>query len=90
VLERKTGTNLNDYIQKNICQPLGLENVNMFPTKSMKDNLAYMHFRYPDGKLVPRDHLHRHALVVSTPEDIKDTFNSGGAGMFARPREYAR
>ncbi|KAH8646179.1 beta-lactamase [Xylariales sp. PMI_506] len=90
VLERKTGSSLNDYIQKNICQPLGLDNLNMFPTPSMKKNLAYMHYRRPDGVLVPRDHLHRHALVISTEEEIASCFNSGGAGVFAKPQEYAR
>ncbi|KAI1380795.1 beta-lactamase/transpeptidase-like protein [Hypoxylon crocopeplum] len=90
VLERKTGTSLNDYIQKNICQPLGLENVNMLPTQAMKDKLAYMHQRVQDGKLIPRDHLLRRPLVVSTPEEIAGLFHSGGAGLFAKPQEYAR
>ncbi|KAI1662591.1 beta-lactamase family protein [Daldinia decipiens] len=90
VLQRKTGLTLNEYIQKNICQPLGLGNVNMIPTQSMKDNLAYMHQRLHDGKLIPRDHLLRRPLLVSTPQEIADTFNSGGAGLFAKPQEYTR
>ncbi|KAI1466078.1 beta-lactamase family protein [Daldinia caldariorum] len=90
VLQRKTGLSLNEYIQKNICEPLGLKNVNMIPTQSMKDNLAYMHQRLHDGKLIPRDHLLRRPLVVETPAEIADTFNSGGAGLFAKPQEYAR
>ncbi|KAI0851311.1 beta-lactamase family protein [Daldinia vernicosa] len=90
VLQRKTGLTLNEYIQKNICQPLGLENINMIPTQSMKDNLAHMHQRLHDGKLIPRDHLLRRPLIVSTPQEIADTFNSGGAGLFAKPQEYTR
>jgi CubicO group peptidase (beta-lactamase class C family) len=90
VLERQTGLSLNDYIQKNICQPLGLDNLNMFPTPSMKKNLAYMHQKLPDGRLITRDHLHRRPLVVSTQEEIDGCFNSGGAGMFAKPQEYTR
>ncbi|KAF6829276.1 beta-lactamase [Colletotrichum plurivorum] len=88
-LERATNTTLNAYIQENICQPLGLKNVNMFPTPSMKENLAFMHYKRPDGTVIPRDHpLHR-PLIVQTDEEITSCFNSGGAGLFAKPQEYA-
>nr|XP_036586312.1 beta-lactamase family protein [Colletotrichum truncatum]KAF6796719.1 beta-lactamase family protein [Colletotrichum truncatum] len=89
-LERATGTTLNEYIQKNICQPLGLKNVNMFPTPSMKDHLAYMHYKKPDGKIITRDHPNHRPLVVQSEEEVAGTFNSGGAGLFAKPQEYAR
>jgi hypothetical protein len=66
--------------------------MNMIPTPAMQSELAYMHYRYPDGKLVPRDHLHRKALVLDTEIDkeVQNFFNSGGAGMFANPLEYCR
>lgn len=47
VLERATGVRLNDWIQNNIMQPLGLKSVNMSPTSDMKKNLAYMHQKWP-------------------------------------------
>jgi len=81
---------LNDYIQKNICGPLGLENVNMVPTQSMKDKLVHMHFRDASGKIGPRDHVIRRPLTASTPEEKAALFNSGGGGLFAKPQEYAR
>ncbi|KAI2473173.1 beta-lactamase family protein [Annulohypoxylon bovei var. microspora] len=90
VLQRKTGLTLNDYVQKNICQPLGLQNVNMLPTQSMKDKIAYMHSRGQDGKIYPRDHLYRRPLIASTPEETASIFCSGGAGLFAKPQEYTR
>ncbi|KAK2616242.1 hypothetical protein QQS21_000877 [Conoideocrella luteorostrata] len=90
VLERATGTKLNDYIQAHICRPLGLENMNMFPTDEMKKHLAYMNQRAPDGKLAHRDHLHRRPLTAITTEQKRAILNSGGAGMFAKPQEYAR
>ncbi|KAL7623282.1 hypothetical protein AAE478_006963 [Parahypoxylon ruwenzoriense] len=90
VLERKTGTRLNDYIQENICKPLGLENVNMIPTQAMKEKLAYMNSREKDGNFIPRDHVYRRPLIVETPEEIAATFHSGGGGLFAKPQEYAR
>ncbi|KAI1408495.1 beta-lactamase/transpeptidase-like protein [Hypoxylon sp. FL1857] len=90
VLERKTGLSLNDYIQKNICQPLGLENLTFLPTQSMKDSLAITHQREHDGKLRPRDPVYRRPLVASTPEEIAGIFHSGGGGMFAKPQDYTR
>ncbi|OLN97850.1 Acyltransferase LovD 3 [Colletotrichum chlorophyti] len=89
-LERVTKMSLNDYIQTNICQPLGLQNVTMFPTPTMKAQLAYMHHKRPDGHIVPREHpLHR-PLIAQSDDDIRGCFNSGGAGIFAKPQEYTR
>lgn len=90
LLERTAGVTLNEYIQTNICAPLGLENVDMVPTKAMRERLAHMHQREKDGKLTPRDHLNRRALVVETPEEVAGLFHSGGAGLFAKPQEYTR
>jgi CubicO group peptidase (beta-lactamase class C family) len=89
-VERATGLSLDQYFQKNIFKPLGLENISMFPTKQMKENLAYMNARAPDGQLSPRDHLLHRPLVAETEHDIKSCVNSGGAGCFAKPREYCQ
>ncbi|RFU81098.1 hypothetical protein TARUN_1107 [Trichoderma arundinaceum] len=91
-VERATGLTLNTYLQKNILQPLGIQDMSMFPNKDMRNRLAYMHTRDPDGTIRPRDHLLRIPLVVD-PDDESETrlvFNSGGAGMFARPQEYCK
>ena len=92
VLERATGVKLNDWIQKNIMQPLGLKNVNMLPTAEMKKNLAYMHQRWPEnhGKAEERDHVYREPILAETEEDRKRIFHSGGAGAYAQPREYVQ
>jgi len=92
VLERATKTTLNAYLQKNVLQPLGLKNMNMIPTHEMRAKLAYMHSRDKDGVLSPRDHLLRLPLVVDPDDEaeVARVFNSGGAGMFAKPQEYAR
>ena len=83
---------LNGYFQEHIFKPMGIQNINMFPTKHMKENLAYMHARSADGKLNinPNGHLNRRPLWVETEEDIKRTFNQGGAGCFAKPAEYCQ
>ncbi|PSK50382.1 hypothetical protein B9Z65_326 [Elsinoe australis] len=87
--ERVTGTPLNDLLQTNIFQPLGLQNINMFPTQSMKQNLASMHQRWPGTTaLHERDHPWRKPLLSNTPEARKLVLNSGGAGCYAKPTEY--
>lgn len=91
VLERATGTKLNDWIQQHIMAPLGLKNINMFPTDDMKKNLAYMHQRWP-GKpdAEERDHMYREPIVAATEHEKKHVFHSGGAGCFAKPAEYVQ
>jgi len=88
-LERKTGMSLNDYCLKNIYEPLGLKNITMFPNEDMKKRLASMHQRNQDGSLVERDHLLLKPLKASSNE-IGGILNSGGAGAFATPSDYAQ
>jgi len=91
LLERATGTKLNDHIQQGIMQPLGLKNVNMFPTPEMKQNLAFMHQRWPGSTdCEERDHIYREPILAETQEDRDRLFNSGGAGGFAKPTEYVQ
>lgn len=82
---------LNDYMIKNIFEPLGIKNINMLPTKEMREKLVDMNVRKPDGTLTFRDtHLLSKAFRVETPEEIATYFFSGGAGCFAKPSEYCR
>lgn len=69
---------------------MGITEMSMIPTKSMRSRVAYMHHREHDGSLRHRDHLLRVPLVVDLENraQIDQIFNSGGAGMFARPQEY--
>lgn len=89
-MQRATGLSLNDYLQKNVFQPLGIKDMSMIPNHDMRRRLAYMNFRSPDGALRPRDHLLRAPLVVDPDNkaEVDRVFNSGGAGMFAKPQEY--
>lgn len=58
------------------------------PSKDLKAKIAFMHQRTPDGVLHPRNHLLRAPLAVTGEEEASRVFNSGGAGIFARPQEY--
>jgi CubicO group peptidase (beta-lactamase class C family) len=91
VLERATGVRLNDWIQKNIMQPLGIKNVNMLPTAEMKKELAYMHQKWPGGdKSEERDHIYREPIIAESESDKEKIFHSGGAGCYAKPAEYVQ
>lgn len=89
-LERAIGMSLNDYLQKHVLQPLGIKEVTMFPNYDMRSRLAYMHSRSPDGTLLPKNHLLRAPLVANWDDkaEVAGIFNSGGAGMFAKPQDY--
>ncbi|KAK2786598.1 hypothetical protein FQN52_007774 [Onygenales sp. PD_12] len=88
LVERVTGTLLNDYFHKHIFEPLGLKNITMLPPAEMKAKLAYMHARNADGTLTQRDHLLRWPLLAKNKEETNGMLNSGGAGCFANPQDY--
>jgi CubicO group peptidase (beta-lactamase class C family) len=88
-LERTTGLGLNEYLRKNVFEPLGLKNISMFPSEEMKERLAGMNQRLHDGKLIARDHLLRKPLVAKGKE-VDEVLNSAGAGAFGTPSDYAR
>lgn len=62
----------------------------MIPSHDMRRKLAYMNHRNSDGSLRSRDHLLRVPLVVDpdNEDEVARVFNSGGAGIFAKPQEY--
>ncbi|KKY19967.1 putative beta-lactamase family protein [Diplodia seriata] len=89
-VERVSGLTLNDYFHKHIFEPLGIENVSMFPTDDMLKRLVYLHQKHPDGSVTEQDHLLRRGLMAKTPEERARIVNSGGAGCFAKPVEYCQ
>ena len=58
----------------------------MFPRDTMKSRLAYMHSKI-DGKIQGRDQV-LHRSLMAEGDEIKDVFNSAGAGCFGKPTEY--
>lgn len=72
---------------------MNITHVNMFPTDDMKSKLAWMHHRdLHTGKitLAPDGQPARAALVASTDAERAAVFQQGGAGLFARPNQYAQ
>ncbi len=91
-LERATGMSLNDYFQEKIFKPMDVKYINMFPPSEMINKLAFMNYRNPEGKLSLNNagHINRKPLYAKTKAEVETTFNAGGAGCFARPRDYCQ
>lgn len=62
----------------------------MFPQKEAQANLAHMHQRDADGNLKEREHLFTASLAQDTKEKQDKFFQVGGAGLFAKPKEYVK
>lgn len=91
LIERVTGSSLNDYFQAHIFKPLGLSRLSFFPSAELKKHLASLHRRGSDGKMRVHEggHIVHKPLVVSSPEEAKTVVNAGGHGLFCSPSEYS-
>ncbi|KAJ4366624.1 GPI transamidase component [Ascochyta clinopodiicola] len=93
VLERITGQRLGDYFAEHIFAPLDVDTkgATMFPPSSTHSNLAVIHQRDPtSGEIKERDHFYGAPLKQDTTEKQSAFFQSGGAGLFAKPKEYIK
>lgn len=93
LIERVSGLTLNEYLQTHIFAPLNIHHISMFPTPQMRAQLAHMNHKTSDPangtKCQPCAHPHRRPLVTPVNEQ-GSVYNSGGAGLFARPTDYAQ
>ena len=65
--------------------------VTMFPPTEAHSNLAEIHARdSKSGELRVREHFYAHQLKQDTPEKQDRFFQAGGAGLFAKPKEYVK
>ncbi|KAJ5590570.1 hypothetical protein N7450_004542 [Penicillium hetheringtonii] len=88
VVERLSHQSLDEYFRENIFIPLGISEMGFFPSSSMKDRLVSMHQRASDGKLSLRNPPLTRPLQVQTQSELKECFNSGGGGLWAKPSEF--
>jgi CubicO group peptidase (beta-lactamase class C family) len=92
VLEHVTKQTLGEYFAAHIFAPLGISSsaASFFPQKDVHKNVAYMHQRDAEGKLKEREHLFKAALQQESKEQQNKFFQSGGAGLWSRPKEYVK
>lgn len=88
LVERLSRKSLDEYFKENIFVPLGIFEMGFFPSSSMKDRLVNMHQRASDGTLSLRNYPLSRPLQVQTQDEIKECFNSGGGGLWAKPIEF--
>jgi CubicO group peptidase (beta-lactamase class C family) len=92
LLERLTGQTLGEYFAQNVFEPLGIsaDSATFFPAKEVQKNVAHMHQRDGEGNLKERDHVFKDALQQASKEEQDKFFQSGGAGLWSRPKEYVK
>ncbi|KAJ0421682.1 beta-lactamase family protein [Aspergillus carlsbadensis] len=88
IIERVTGLELEEYFSRYILKPLGMD-VSFYPAR-LEGELAYMHHRGDDGRLVHADHIYRAPLTWRASEGEKRLFCAGGHGCFGKPTHFLR
>ncbi|WAO86011.1 Beta-lactamase domain-containing protein [Fusarium falciforme] len=86
-VERATQTKLDDYTQKYIFEPLGINDMSFLPSRDMRARLAGFWQRDANDRLSPRQYPLSKPLV---PDQASDMFQSGGAGLWGTTREYSK
>ncbi|KLT38732.1 beta-lactamase/transpeptidase-like protein [Cutaneotrichosporon oleaginosum] len=84
LLERVTGTTLDEYFREHIWAPLGITGITFLPTEDIKARLMQMCTRTRDGALVHTVKLRE--VSAMTPADIVQ--QAGGGGLLGTAREY--
>lgn len=90
MVERVSHLSLEEYVQRNIFQPLGIKNSTFLPTEQMKANLAGMHSRDPDGTVRARKDLFVLPSSVAQGNDSTNIFHNAGGGLFGQIPEFCR
>jgi CubicO group peptidase (beta-lactamase class C family) len=78
VVEALSGQTLDAYFAEHIFAPLGMTDTSFRPTASMRERLAGMSMRTPDGALAPIDFA-----LSAEPE-----FWGGGGGLYSTASDY--
>jgi CubicO group peptidase (beta-lactamase class C family) len=80
VIESVSGTDLAAYCHEHLFSPLGMADTTFSPTDAQSARMMPIHFRTPDGGLVP--------IPLGPPPEPE--FWSGGAGAFTTAGNYLR
>ncbi len=87
VVERASGVPLDEYIRKNITQPLGMKDTNFYLPKDQRARLAAVYGTGANGKIARSANDSKgQGHYVDGP---RRSF-SGGAGLLSTARDYAR
>ena len=79
-VEKVSGLLLDEYMRRNIFEPLGMSDTTFVPTAEQRERRSRMHLRTADGSLAVID--------FDMPSDPE--FFMGGGGLFSTGRDYLR
>ena len=80
MVEAVAGKTLGAYLKEHVFDPLGMSSTAFFLTPELRERLAGMHMRTPDGALAP--------FPLEAPQAPE--FESGGGGLYSTARAYVR
>jgi CubicO group peptidase (beta-lactamase class C family) len=81
MVETSSGQKLGQYFKDNLLGPLGMDSTAFFISPAMRERLARIHHRGPDGALVPD-------MALEIPQQPE--FEMGGGGLYGTAGDYAR
>ncbi|MCF8532916.1 MAG: beta-lactamase family protein [Reyranella sp.] len=81
MVEAVSGKKLGQYFRDELLGPLGMDSTGFFITPTMRERLAKIHHRGPDGTLVPD-------LALEIPQAPE--FEMGGGGLYSTAGDYLK
>ncbi|SJZ75278.1 CubicO group peptidase, beta-lactamase class C family [Enhydrobacter aerosaccus] len=81
MVEAVSGQKLGQYLQHNVLGPLGMDSTAFFISPGMRERLARIHHRGPDGGLTPD-------LALEIPQEPE--FEMGGGGLYGTAGDYLK
>ncbi|MEM8929423.1 MAG: serine hydrolase domain-containing protein [Bacteroidota bacterium] len=87
VVEVASGMQLNEYIEKNITNPLGIEMLDFYFDKSLTHKLTKVFLSAPDSSLIQASAMGP-MYIANYPTEGAKKYMSGGSGMTGTARDY--
>jgi CubicO group peptidase (beta-lactamase class C family) len=81
MVEATSGKKLGQYLKDEVLGPLGMDSTAFFISPGMRERLARIHHRGPDGSLTPD-------MMLEIPQNPE--FEMGGGGLYGTAGDYAK
>jgi len=89
LVERASGSRMEEYLQENICRPLGLHSTAIFPSPDMRRRLTKQSYRsLVDGTIRDGDQFFQSMLEITNQSEKDATFQNGAGGVYSTPVEF--
>ncbi|KAH3679875.1 hypothetical protein WICMUC_000618 [Wickerhamomyces mucosus] len=88
-LERITGLTIEEYLKKNIFEPLDMKDSTFIPNSDLLKNYAKLNLRDSETGFL-REYPHIYQRVIKQTYNDGYFFQAGGGGLFIKPKEYTK